>query len=88
MRSVPKGQLRVSRSIAPLAGVDRGRDIHVERSQQLIRRPHRLAKQLGEPFVGSAETTARVEASWLLAAEALLLCCSNDVASTSAAALS
>ena len=41
--------------------LDRGRDIHVERRQQLVRRAHRLAEQLGEPLVGHGQPGAIVE---------------------------
>ena len=41
--------------------LDRGRDVHVERRQQLVRASHRLAEQFGEPVVGHGETGAIVE---------------------------
>ena len=41
--------------------LDRGRDIHVKRRQQLIRAAHRLAEQFGEPVVGHGEAGAIVE---------------------------
>ena len=42
-------------------GLDRGRDVHVERCQQFIGCAHRLAEQFGEALIGHGEPGAIVE---------------------------